>query len=157
MDEVKVRGEGEQWNGNVSLFALPRSFASLQPKGESMKVTKKTRLLKKPLPKVNLTSFAVHMSESPDYAEFELGVENCEGIRDYQDYGGGRCRITVRVDFPGEGYQMMDADMYPGSDVFTGGINNVHAGDVLKMSVEIDPSKVSEYEAGTMELTATVV
>ena len=43
-----------------------------------------------------------------------------------------------------------------GSNVFTGGINNVHAGDVLKMSVEIDPSKSSEYEAGTMELTATV-
>ncbi|MBQ0032453.1 MAG: hypothetical protein KBT68_06600 [bacterium] len=38
----------------------------------------------------------------------------------------------------------------------SGGINNVHAGDVLKMSVEIDPSKSSEYEAGTMELTATV-
>ena len=51
---------------------------------------------------------------------------------------------------------MLTAARPLGSDVFTGGINNVHAGDVLKMSVEIDPSKSSEYEAGTMELTATV-
>ena len=121
-----------------------------------MKVTKKTRLLKKPLPKVNLTSFAAHMSDDPDYAEFELGVENCEGVLDYQE-SGGVPSISVRVDLAGGGYEMLTAARPLGSDVFTGGINNVHAGDVLKMSVEIDPSKVSEYEAGTMELTATVV
>ena len=121
-----------------------------------MTITKKTRLLKKPLPKVNLTSFAVHMSENPDYAEYELGVENCEGVRDYETSSGVPW-ITVRVDFAGGGFEMMTAVKTRGSDVFTGGINNVHAGDVLKMSVEIDPSKVSKYEAGTMELTATVV
>ena len=108
-----------------------------------------------PLPKVNLTSFAAHMSDDPDYAEFELGVENCEGVLDYQE-SGGVPSISVRVDLAGGGYEMLTAARPLGSDVFTGGINNVHAGDVLKMSVEIDPSKTSEYEAGTMELTATV-
>ena len=73
-----------------------------------MKVTKKTRLLKKPLPKVNLTSFDAHMSDDPDYAEFELGVENCEGVLDYQE-SSGVPSISVRVDLAGGGYEILTA------------------------------------------------
>ncbi|MBQ0032422.1 MAG: hypothetical protein KBT68_06435, partial [bacterium] len=63
----------EEYDGKTIVFTVRGNFSSA-------KISAKLKYVAPPLPKVNLTSFAAHMSDDPDYAEFELGVENCEGV-----------------------------------------------------------------------------
>lgn len=121
-----------------------------------MKVTKKTRLLAKPVKlKVNISNLQA-LDVGYDQAGVNFYVENPEGISGYSADELGE-RIDGMVSINGGEPQLYPFDKSPFSPCFDEIVSNLHAGDTVKVTVQIDPAKTGEYEAGTMELTTTVV
>ena len=104
-----------------------------------MKVTKKTRLLAKPLKHVTIdemTAFVFHDTES---AEVLLKVGNPEGISGFDgSYGMDVFDGDVFVDGAPKGSLSFVGTRSDGSKAQVG---NVDSGQVVKVVLHIDPSK----------------
>ena len=121
-----------------------------------MKITKKTRLLAA-LPKVNLLSLAANAMDG-GVASIRLSVENCEAVKDYEENVQADIRsfsAMVSVN-GGEAVKKTVGGALTG-DSFSGVVYDANAGDDVKVTLEIDPSKTGEYGAGTMEKSTTVI
>ena len=118
-----------------------------------MKVRKKTRLLAA-LPKVNLKSFdLVPMGEGYNAC---VSVDNSIALKGYTYYPPVHT-FMAKVAVNGGEARTYTFGNTSDSDGFSTAIDGVGSGDTVRVVIEIDPSKVGEFKAGTMERTATAV
>ena len=87
-----------------------------------------------------------------------MDIANCEGVKGYaKDTFMGSHTLKAQVSVNGGEPTEETFGCMIGDTRFIGLVAGATTGDSVKVKIEIDPDKVSEYEAGTMELTATVV
>ena len=118
-----------------------------------MKVTKKTRLLAKPKPRVKIGGISATYSEDVG-ADINLtGLENTEAVKGYSPEN---CRFDCKLSINGGPLQedyFLSTDFIEATQAF--GTGRLASGDTVKVVLEVDPAK-TEFDQTPAEATVVI-
>ena len=118
-----------------------------------MKITKKTRLLAKPKPRVRIGGISATYSEDVG-ADINLtGLENTEAVKGYSPEN---CRFDCKLSINGGPLQedyFLSTDFIEATQAF--GTGRLTSGDTVKVVLEVDPAK-TEFDQTPAEATVVI-
>ena len=118
-----------------------------------MKITKKTRLLAKPKPRVRIGGISATYSEDVG-ADINLtGLENTEAVKGYspENYRFN-CKLSINGGPLQEDY-FLSTDFIEATQAF--GTGRLTSGDTVKVVLEVDPAK-TEFDQTPAEATVVI-
>jgi len=118
-------------------------------------ITKKTTLLPERLV-LNLDSLSV-IQPAPGAHECRMHISNPAGAKGYRIQGeGGPSTLYATISINGgEPVEFGNSGDVETSE-FVGIVGDLNAGDIVEVTIELDPAKAGEYRAGTLVKSALV-